>query len=224
MKYESVRLRLLPVLLLSVSATIFGDIPKGREVSINEHARKTIKLFSDTIDEKFAVQSGTKDKYIHEGFLQNLLAVYRASPEKADLTQFFKKHVDNCVQAMRDANLFMNLSRDIVKKIFNEYIKHRVSKAFNVDDKKNIGWCDMCPNATRDTRFYFTLHMLNQLAIYKHKDKEFHYLSFGSGNLLQEYLMIRGLLMLGFWIVLMVKTTSSAVIGFWSDQRRFCFK
>ncbi|MFC1841798.1 hypothetical protein ACFLYA_01880 [Candidatus Dependentiae bacterium] len=61
----------------------------------------------------------------------------------------------------------------------------------------NLHWCEDCPNARKETRFYLILLIMNEFAN-KNKEKHIHYVAFGTGKLLQDYLTIKALMRIGF--------------------------
>jgi hypothetical protein len=97
---------------------------------------------------------------------------------------------------------FPNISKKITQSIFDEYLNCRVSTKSKVtgvkkqDLKNKFDWCS-CRKARASTRLYLVTHIINELAG-RDKNKELVYVSFGSGKLLQDYLIIKGLVAAGF--------------------------
>lgn len=108
---------------------------------------------------------------------------------------------------------FPNISKKITKSVFDEYLNCRVftrrvqtrrvstrrvqATGVKKQDLKNkFDWC-ACRKARASTRLYLVTHIINELAN-RDKNKELVYVSFGSGKLLQDYLIIKGLVAAGF--------------------------
>lgn len=114
---------------------------------------------------------------------------------------------------------FKNISKDLTKSVLDEYlacrcidykigvnvkagmtIRHAVCDGAGSSTKNNLkncfDWC-ACRKARASTRLYLVFEILNKLAG-RDKSKELVYVSFGSGKLLQDYLIINGLSAAGF--------------------------
>jgi len=65
------------------------------------------------------------------------------------------------------------------------------------DEIPNFSWC-ICMKASEEMRFYLIFCALSDAVCRLRKSKRINYLSLGSGELLQDYLMIKGLIKLGF--------------------------
>ena len=91
--------------------------------------------------------------------------------------------------------LCKSLRRMCKEKLFPTKITHGIKK---LDLRSNLNWCEDCYNARKETRTYLMLLLMNKLAAKKDKSEQLHYVSFGSGTLLQDYLLIKSLIWLGF--------------------------
>jgi len=91
--------------------------------------------------------------------------------------------------------LCKSLRRVCKEALFSDKIKHGISA---LDLRSNLNWCEDCYNARKETRTYLILLLMNKLARKRDKSKPLHYVSFGSGSLLQDYLILKSVIWLGF--------------------------
>jgi len=123
----------------------------------------------------------------------------------------FGKYFPQCYKRIK--HICKNTSRNFVKKMLYEVVlckslrrickeklfpKKITNEIKKIDLRSNLNWCEDCYNARKETRTYLMLLLMNQLAGKKDKSKKLHYVSFGSGVLLQDYLLIKSLIWLGF--------------------------
>lgn len=117
----------------------------------------------------------------------------------------YKKSKKKIVENFYEKNLglgvfdytFARVKPKLLKFIPKEYLSCRCLAPGSLADKKSFfDWC-ACRKARASTRLYLVFDIINRLSSFD-KNKEIVYVSFGSGKLLQDYLIIKSIIEAGF--------------------------
>jgi len=160
---------------------INSQVTKCQTVVINRQDREVIKCFLDKI---FIAKKPLKI------FEEKFSFFYKKIKHMCDnISPSFVKKM------FKEALICKNLRRICKEVLCCNKIKQGI---WATCPKSNLNWCEDCYNARKETRFYLMLLLINKLAQQKDKSKEIQYVSFGAGSLLQDYLVLKFLIQLGF--------------------------